>query len=118
MGPPPHSFQPDYAHNTYLVLSLPSSSAASSPSSSASSPPPLPPSHLPLRYKGPLGLGLLASEHVYALEGVPSGATAESTAGDGQAAVVEQAKEALRDLARGTDGARVEVMLSRQRAKR
>ncbi|GAA5998639.1 uncharacterized protein JCM10292_007123 [Rhodotorula paludigena] len=118
MGPPPYSFQPDYAHNTYLVLSLPSSSAASSPSSSASSPPPLPPSHLPLRYQGTLGPGLLASVHVYALEGVPSGATAASTEEGAQAAAVEQAKEALRELAHGIDGARVEVMLPRQRAKR
>ncbi|TKA50428.1 hypothetical protein B0A53_06310 [Rhodotorula sp. CCFEE 5036] len=97
-GPP----RLDYSRATYFVLS-----------SSSSAPPPLPtPSSdsttARLRYVGPVGEGILADEHIVALEGVPS-------VGGQVDQVVQRTKEALRAI-KGVS--HVEVMQPTQRAKR
>ncbi|GAA5976775.1 hypothetical protein JCM10908_005627 [Rhodotorula pacifica] len=93
--------QLDYARSTYFVLS-----------SSSPAPPPLPSSssNPPLRYVGPVGQGIMADEHIVALEGIPSGSAAAAAAGQ-----VERAKEVLMKV----EGVKsVEVMQPKQRAKR
>lgn len=94
----------DYSRATYFVLS-----------SSSSAPPPLPtPSSssaaaAALRYVGPVGEGIMADEHIVALEGVPS------VGGGVEQQVVHTTKEALRAI-KGVS--HVEVMQPTQRAKR
>ncbi|GAA6052505.1 hypothetical protein JCM3770_003800 [Rhodotorula araucariae] len=102
MGAPP--LRLDYARNTYLVLSTVSPS-----------PPPLPTpartdAGLALAYAGRLGPGALENEHVFVLEGVPSGALWNPE----DRALVDRARVVLLDL--GVGG--VEVMQPTQRAKR
>lgn len=97
-GPP----RLDYSRATYFVLS-----------SSSSAPPPLPtPSSdspaATLRYVGPVGDGIMADEHIVALEGVPS-------VGGQVEPVVHATKETLRAI-KGVS--HVEVMQPTQRAKR
>ncbi|KWU42543.1 hypothetical protein RHOSPDRAFT_35897 [Rhodotorula sp. JG-1b] len=98
-GPP----RLDYSRATYFVLS-----------SSSSAPPPLPTlsshsSTATLRYVGPVGEGIMADEHIVALEGVPS------VGGGVEQQVVHTTKEALRAI-KGVS--HVEVMQPTQRAKR
>ncbi|POY75800.1 hypothetical protein BMF94_1113 [Rhodotorula taiwanensis] len=94
MSVPAHHL--DYAQSTYFVLST-----------SSSAPPPLPSSNSTsaLSYIGPVGDGLMANEHIIALQNVPTGAADRS-------ADVDRAKKELK----GTAGVEhVEVMQAKQR---
>lgn len=99
----------DYARHTYFTLSTaaptpPTLPAPSSSSSLASKKAPR------LMYIGPVGPGIMANEHVVALEGVGSG-TSEAA----QVQVVEEARRSLK----GVEGVKhVELMQPKMRSKR